>query len=185
MPSDRPATRTIPEVLQDAARRDPDGIWVRTDDGELSFSGALARVAAAAQDLRAAGVNHGDLVMVTARTTPQYLICWLALARQTQPRALITDQGLAALVSQAEIGGLPPLGTLDSGELAGDWTGSTAPPEPLPASGVSPDDLAVLIPTSGTTGRSKLVMQTHRAYVMAGEGFPYWMELTAQDRLMT
>ena len=50
---------------------------------------------------------------------------------------------------------------------------------------MSPDDLAVLIPTSGTTGRSKLVMQTHRAYVLAGEGFPYWMELTAQDRLMT
>ena len=43
----------------------------------------------------------------------------------------------------------------------------------------------MLIPTSGTTGRSKLVMQTHRAYAMAGEGFPYWMELTAADRLMT
>ena len=28
-------------------------------------------------------------------------------------------------------------------------------------------------------------MQTHRAYAMAGEGFPYWMELTAADRLMT
>ncbi len=28
-------------------------------------------------------------------------------------------------------------------------------------------------------------MQTHRAYAMAGEGFPYWMELTARDRLMT
>ncbi len=43
----------------------------------------------------------------------------------------------------------------------------------------------MLIPTSGTTGRSKLVMQTHRAYVLAGEGFPYWMGLTARDRLMT
>ena len=42
-----------------------------------------------------------------------------------------------------------------------------------------------MIPTSGTTGRSKLVMQTHLAYVMAGEGFPYWMQLTADDRLMT
>ncbi len=42
-----------------------------------------------------------------------------------------------------------------------------------------------MIPTSGTTGRSKLVMQTHRAYVMAGEGFPYWMQLTSDDRLMT
>ena len=45
--------------------------------------------------------------------------------------------------------------------------------------------MAVMIPTSGTTGRSKLVMQTHRAYVMAGEGFPWWLELTADDRLMT
>ena len=42
-----------------------------------------------------------------------------------------------------------------------------------------------MIPTSGTTGRSKLVMQTHLAYVMAGEGFPFWMGLTADDRLMT
>src|SRR5438270_541076 len=42
-----------------------------------------------------------------------------------------------------------------------------------------------MIPTSGTTGRSKLVMQTHLAYVMAGEGFPYWMQLTSDDRLMT
>ena len=50
---------------------------------------------------------------------------------------------------------------------------------------VDPDDVAVMIPTSGTTGRSKLVMQTHRAYVMAGEGFPHWMRLTADDRLLT
>ena len=49
----------------------------------------------------------------------------------------------------------------------------------------APDDPAVLIPTSGTTGRSKLVTQTHRAYVMAGEGFPWWLGSTADDRLMT
>jgi crotonobetaine/carnitine-CoA ligase len=212
-------SRTIPQVLADAAARDPDGVWVRSDEGTLSFAGALGQVAAAAQRLRDAGIGHGDLVMVTARTTPEYLICWLALtslgavvvsvnprsapaelaglARQTRPRALITDTGLAALVSQAGVAGLLPLGVLDTGELAGDWaqassqrlvTGRrTSDPlgsDPL-GSAVSPGDLAVLIPTSGTTGRSKLVMQTHRAYVLAGEGFPYWMELTAQDRLMT
>ena len=55
----------------------------------------------------------------------------------------------------------------------------------MPDTRVGPDDLAVLIPTSGTTGRSKLVMQTHRAYAMAGEGFPFWMELTAADRMLT
>jgi crotonobetaine/carnitine-CoA ligase len=90
-----------------------------------------------------------------------------------------------------------------TGHGAGDWLGEGAererpvidvndlaagpdrPLSALPGRQAKPGDLAVLIPTSGTTGRSKLVMQTHRAYTMAAEGFPYWMELTAADRLMT
>jgi crotonobetaine/carnitine-CoA ligase len=200
-------SRTIPEMLLTAASRDPDGVWVRADEGSLTFSAAAERVARAARALRQAGVSHGDLVMVTARTTPPYLICWLAVAalgavtvsvnprsapaelagliRQTRPRAIITDQDLAPLVAEAEAGGTPPLGRLDVAELTADWAGPGTGPWPLPDAEVKPDDLAVLIPTSGTTGRSKLVMQTHRAYVMAGAGFPYWMELTAADRLMT
>jgi crotonobetaine/carnitine-CoA ligase len=217
--ADAAAGRTIPQVLADAAARDPDGVWVRSDEGTLSFAGALSQVTAAARGLREAGAGPGDLVMMTARTTPEYLICWLALtalgavvvsanprsapaelaglARQPRPRALITDAGLTALVARAGLAGGLPLGVLDAGELAGDWArarpggpggagpGSAGPARDLLEAAVSPGDLAVLIPTSGTTGRSKLVMQTHRAYVLAGEGFPYWMGLTARDRLMT
>jgi carnitine-CoA ligase len=194
---------TITGLLSEAADRDAGGIWLRTDDGRLTFGGAAARVATVAQKLRDAGVRHGDLVVVTTRTTPPYLICWLGLAvlggvavatnprssaaelaglvKQTQPRALITDAELLPLAG--EVADVPALGVLDVGTLAGDWTGP-APAASLPAA-ASPDDLAALIPTSGTTGRSKLVMQTHRAYAMAGEGFPFWMELTASDRLMT
>ncbi len=194
---------TITGLLSAAADRDPEGIWLRTDDGHLTFGAAAARVAAVAQRLQAAGVRHGDLVVVTARTTPPYLICWLSLAvlgavtaatnprstapelaglvKQTQPRALITDADLLPLA--AEVADVPTLGVLDVDTLAGDWA-APAPHASLPGD-ARPDDLAVLIPTSGTTGRSKLVMQTHRAYAMAGEGFPFWMELTASDRLMT
>ncbi len=202
--------RTIPEVLADAARRDPDGTWLRTDEGSLTFGGAAAQVAITALALREAGVNRGDLVLVTARTTGAYLLCWLALAalgavtvsanprstpaelaglaRQTSPRAIITDPGLASLVSEADVAGRAAVGVLDAGELTVGWPGRAPAPagarSPLPGP-VTPGDLAVLIPTSGTTGRSKLVMQTHRAYAMAGEGFPFWMELTPADRLMT
>ncbi len=200
--------RTIPQVLTDAARRDPDGIWIRTDEGTMTFGAAAAQVAATAAALHDAGVRHGDHVLVTARTTAPYLLCWLALAwsgavtvsanprsapaelaglaHQTAPRAIITDAGLMPLAADAGITGLPPLGVLDAEELTKGWDSLTAPaagPPPVPP--VSHADVAVLIPTSGTTGRSKLVMQTHRAYAMAGEGFPYWMELTAADRLMT
>src|SRR6266700_3336505 len=200
--------RTIPEVLTGAARRDPDGVWIRTDEGTMTFGAATAQVAAMASALHEAGVGHGDHVLVTARTTAPYLLCWLALAwsgavsvsanprsapaelaglaRQTAPRAIITDAGLMPLIHEAGLTGLPPRGVLDAAELTKGWDTMAAPaagPPPLPA--VSHADIAVLIPTSGTTGRSKLVMQTHRAYAMAGEGFPYWMELSARDRLMT
>ncbi len=229
VPADGSTTyRTIPQVLSDAASRDPDGTWLRTDDGSLTFGGAAAQVAATAQALRDAGIGHGDLVLVTARTTGPYLLCWLALAsigavtvsanprsapaelaglaHQTGPRAIITDSGLAALVGEADIAGVAPLGILDADELTAGWAGrrgqgqqragrrgqgqqspgrSAGPAAPELSSGVTPGDLAVLIPTSGTTGRSKLVMQTHRAYAMAGEGFPFWMELTPADRMMT
>ena len=195
---------TIPRLLADAAARDPDGAWLRTDETTLTFAEAAARVAGVARALRDSGIRYGDLVMVTARSTPGYLLCWLALptlgavtvavnprsapaeiaglARQVSPRALISDTGLAPRVDAAA-GELPGLTVLDCDELVGGaGAGSAAE---LAGAGVGPDDLAVLIPTSGTTGRSKLVMQTHRAYAMAGEGFGFWMELTAADRLMT
>ena len=116
-----------------------------------------------------------------AATNPRSAPAELAgLVRQVAPRALITDAGLAGLVAEADIADLPELGVLDVDAL-----GAGPDAAELPDAGVGPDDLATAIPTSGTTGRSKLVMQTHRAYAMAGEGFPFWMELSAADRLMT
>jgi crotonobetaine/carnitine-CoA ligase len=208
---------TIPGLLDTAADRDPDGVWLRSDAGSLTFSGAVAAVGLTAGAMHEAGIGRGDLVMVTAASTPPYLLCWLALARlgavtvavnprgtsaelegligQVQPSALITDAGQAPLVRAAaeaavaagaaaprllEADDLVPAYWADPGRLAA-ADGRAAWSQPA----VSPDDLAVLIPTSGTTGRSKLVMQTHQAYAMAGEGFPHWMQLTAGDRLMT
>jgi crotonobetaine/carnitine-CoA ligase len=62
---------------------------------------------------------------------------------------------------------------------------ASSPGSAPPPIEVAPRDPAVLIPTSGTTGRSKLVTQTHQGYVLAAEGFPSWLGLTAADRLLT
>jgi crotonobetaine/carnitine-CoA ligase len=195
-------TGTIPRLLERAAERDPDTTWLRTDDLTLTFAQAAGQVAAIALDMAERGIGHGDLVMLTARTTPPYLLSWLAvtalgsisvpvnpastpaelagLVGQVQPKAILTDAEMAPPIGEGEAGARLVIDVSDLG---------AGPPDlPLTALGgqpVSPDDLAVLIPTSGTTGRSKLVIQTHRAYTLAAEGFPYWMELTAADRLMT
>jgi crotonobetaine/carnitine-CoA ligase len=200
------ATETIPALLVAAAERDPEGTWLRTDEGTLTFVAATGHVARLADRLRASGVRHGDLVVVTTRTSPPYLLCWLALTAigavavttdpsatvdeltgllsQVRPRLVVSDAGLASLVEGAGAPRSAELGTVDVESAVGDWAHDPTPRDELRTE-VGPDDLTVLIPTSGTTGRSKLVMQTHRSYAMAGEGFPYWMELTREDRLMT
>lgn len=188
---------TIPGLLLRAADRDPDGVWLRTDEGSLTFAAAVSAVARTADRLRDAGVRRGDLVVVTARNTPPYLLSWLGLAAlgavtvatnpqstpaelaglvgQVRPRLLLTDRDLAP-------GG--GVAAVDVDEVADSWAEEQPYAGTLPTR-AGPDDVAVLIPTSGTTGRSKLVTQTHRAYAWAGEGFPWWLELTRDDRLMT
>jgi crotonobetaine/carnitine-CoA ligase len=198
---------TIPGLLAAAAERDPAGVWLRTDDGTLTFAGAAGQVALLAERLTEEGVRRGDLVVVTTRTTPPYLLCWLALASlgavsvptdpsatpeelaglvgQVRPRHLVTDRSLQPLVQDAAAAGAAAQQVLNIDSLLGSWQNADAADGRTVPVDVGPDDLAVLIPTSGTTGRSKLVMQTHRAYAMAGEGFPYWLELDRSDRLMT
>jgi crotonobetaine/carnitine-CoA ligase len=176
---------TIPALLLRAAEREGDRVWLRTDDGELSFAAAAAHVALTVERLRDAGLEPADRAVLVARNAAPDLLCWLAI---TSIGAIAVPINPAS--TEAERDGLlgqvrPTLVIDDAAVFAGDWQGPTDAATDRLGSGVSPDDIAVFIPTSGTTGASKLVMQTHRAYAYAGEGFPWWMELGSHDRLMT
>jgi crotonobetaine/carnitine-CoA ligase len=172
---------TIPELFEAAVADVPDKTWLLHEDSAFTYAEAHARIGRAAAALGERGIGAGDLVLATASNRPEYVFLWLAVVYLgaiyvgVDPRS--TEAELAGLVAQVE-----PKMVVDDAAL-GDLFAADAPtPPPCPA---GPDDPAVLIPTSGTTGRSKLVTQTHRAYAMAGEGFPWWLELTADDRLMT
>jgi carnitine-CoA ligase len=186
---------TIPELFDEAVAAAPSKVWLHTDGRTFTFAEAHALVERAASALAERGVQPGELVLATARNTPEYLFAWLGttyagaiivavnplaggnelagLIRQVRPRLVVTDAEAPGAVREADCA------TVDVAELFGEPAGSKGRHRP------APDDPAVLIPTSGTTGRSKLVTQTHRAYAMAGEGFPWWMELGPDDRLMT
>jgi crotonobetaine/carnitine-CoA ligase len=190
-----PVPSTIPELLDEAVAAVPSKVWLHTDDRTFTFSEAATLAERAAAAMAELGVRPGDLVLATARNTPGYLFAWLGatsfgaiivavnpqsgddelvgLIHQVRPRLVVTDADAPAAVRET---GVP---TVDVAALSAEPSGAPALHRPRP------DDPAALIPTSGTTGRSKLVTQTHRAYAMAGEGFPWWMELGPDDRLMT
>ena len=82
----------------------------------------------------------------------------------------------------------PPLRRGDHRGVAG-WTDFTEsldrsnPLETRPQ--VSPEDVSLLVYTSGTTGNPKGVMVTHQMYVAAGQGFAHWTQATPEDRFFT
>ncbi len=194
--------QTIPALFRSAVDDAAGATWLLAGDESYTYGDALGHVERVAAWCRAAGIGPGDRVLVTARCTPEFLLAWLGLmeagavqvpidprasgaevaglVRQVAPCAIVTDAALAPSIVAAA-GDTPVVDTpvVDVVELL------AAQPDGRGPAAIDGDDVAVMIPTSGTTGRSKLVMQTHRAYVMAGEGFPWWLGLGADDRLMT
>lgn len=192
--------RTISAVFEDAVERGSSKDWLTYEDETYTFAEAYRAIRQVAGALAELGVERGSMVLATPRNTPAYVFTWFAatylgavlttvnpkstkeeltgLVGQVDPRVVVSDSALRD-TAEAAVSSAAPEATL---VMVEELMQSRLDPPPAAA---RPDDVAVMIPTSGTTGRSKLVMQTQRAYVMAGEGFPYWLELTESDRLMT
>jgi crotonobetaine/carnitine-CoA ligase len=194
--------RTIPQLVDDAAREHGARPWLLSDDSSYSFAEARDAADVVAEGLAGRGVTKGDVVLLVAHNTPKHVLAWLGILRtgaialpvnprstvaelvgfldQVAPAVVVCDPGIDGVLDEAlgRAQAAPMLAPLDA--LLDAVSGRTYEPPAL-----DPYDPAVLIPTSGTTGRSKLVTQTHQGYVLAAEGFPFWLGLTADDRLLT
>lgn len=193
--------RTIPQLLADAADAGPDRPWLISGDMTFTYEQTAQYAGAAAAGLADAGVGRGDIVLVVGRNFPAQVFTWLGLAQlgavmlpvnpastvgeltgfldQAEPVLVACDRALDPSIDDAVARAARAVPVAD----VHDFLDSS--PDAAPRPNVDPRDPVVLIPTSGTTGRSKLVTQTHQGYTLAGEGFPSWVGLEPDDRLMT
>ena len=140
----------------------------------LTFGQLADGIRRLAAGLAEQGVGRGDVVAIAAANGPDYAVAlYGALAAGAtvasanpllkapelahllgiaKPRLVYTDFHSQAAVSEAGAFAVRSLDSLD--ELL------AAPPAHVP-SGRDPDDVALLFPSSGTTGLPKLAMHTH------------------------
>jgi len=163
---------TLPAMIHAQASRTPHAPALLCGDQSLTYAELMARAAALAQRLRAAGARPGTRVAVCLPRRAELVVALLAVldsgaayvpldpAYPAERLALIAaDAQAVALVALPGrgIAGLEGLTLLDP----------LAPAEPadVPACAAQAADLAYLIYTSGSTGRPKGVAIEHRQAV--------------------
>jgi acyl-CoA synthetase (AMP-forming)/AMP-acid ligase II len=163
----------------EVARRLPDHPAVTSDAGTISYSGLMGRVARLAGSLRdMVGCAPGDRVVLCMENCPEFfdvlLACWTAglcvapinsklhpkeiayIVEKTNAKALFAGEAQADALGSFAKGGseVVPIGSDRYAQLLNG--------EPMRPLAVSPADPAWLFFTSGTTGRPKGAVLTHR-----------------------
>jgi malonyl-CoA/methylmalonyl-CoA synthetase len=186
--------------------RTPDKVALHfsSDDGECSYTyrELYAAVDALASGLQAWGLCKGDRVAFFAGNSPEFVITYLAVIRlgaimvpinlryrrielahilaDSTPRLLLTERSMLPLLEEigAEKASVEALLLVDECEQ---WMGS---PGDLRPPLVESDDLALIMYTSGTTGRSKGAMISHNNVLATISGLLAAWAWQKEDRLL-
>jgi acyl-CoA synthetase (AMP-forming)/AMP-acid ligase II len=177
--------RSLRDLLMGAAQKGDEEYAVFDDAGErrvLTFGGLQQQVASVAAALADRGIGHGDRVAILAANCPEYIVTFWACASMgavavcfngwwtrseieygleaTRPALLVADRRRLARLEGADTGVPTIVVEDDFADLLG-----FAPDADLPETPIAEDDPIVLQFTSGTTGRPKAAMVSHRSFI--------------------
>jgi acyl-CoA synthetase (AMP-forming)/AMP-acid ligase II/acyl carrier protein len=171
--------------LNDIERRNPEGLALLAPDrGPITFSELLSSIEHIGRRLTAHGINNNDRVAVVLRNGPEMAAALLGVAsvatcaplnhaygssefefylRDLRARALLVRPDLdSPAVEVARTMGIEVLMLPDDGELSGTPTLESAQRSSSSGSRTAlSEDVALVLHTSGTTSRPKIVPLTH------------------------
>jgi malonyl-CoA/methylmalonyl-CoA synthetase len=148
-------------IQRAAARAGATPVFVENGETRLTYDRLDAAVGGWARALAARGARPGDRIVVQVEKSVKNALLYLASLRAglvyVPLNTAYTAAELAYFIEDAEPALVIAPGHLDLAELAGEAT-----PGEFETVARAADDLAAILYTSGTTGRSKGAMLTHR-----------------------
>ncbi len=200
---------TLPGALGSRASRDPDAIAVLAPGRTpLTHRGLSQQIAALGETLGAVGVGRRDRIALALPPGPEAAVALIAVAsvttcapldpgrRAAEYERLLSDMRATALMVQADADGparavaqargLPVIELSLIPEAPAGLVRLTAAEigRPVRPASAGPGDVALLLPTSGTTGRPKLVSLTHANLCASAANIGAALDLSARDRCL-
>ena len=206
-----PAYQTIRELLSDQVEGRPDAPCLLHGDRCWSYAEFAAEVETVAHAFAALPLRPGQKVAILLPNCPEFLWTVFAMARtggvfvplntaqtagelqyllaHSEARCLLTTDAFLPVIEgiRGDCPELEHVVTLDSGNGSDvmrwdEFIGATGGgPEPA---NVSPEDMASIIYTSGTTDRPKGVMLKHYAFAFAPSHRAWALGWTQDDRVL-
>lgn len=201
--ADRP--HSIWQMVTDAAARRPDGEALVCGDERLTWRQTMQRSSAIAAGLQALGLRSGDRLALLLDNRIEFVLALFGAAqlglvtvllstRQQKPEIayVLTNCGARAILHEATLSERLPdpadvpelVHRVSTGASAGSlpFTQLTAHAPLQDAADVGEQDTALIMYTSGTTGRPKGAMLSHCNIVHSAMIYEACMELTPADR---
>ncbi len=203
--------RTLNELLDHSAQNSRPGIGLLTETENLPYAELKNRVLTIASNFKRNGIKKGDRVAIIHRNSPVFIETYFALSRlgaiavpinymihhPEELAYMLNDCGAVGIVTQKEfIKGLREAAKL-TGQIKFIWMSdedkSAGLEKEYPFSDLLKDsaletfdpvleeDVAVILYTSGTTGKPKGVMLTHRNLITNTEGGIARLNLFSHD----
>ncbi|HKC26160.1 MAG TPA: AMP-binding protein, partial [Thermoanaerobaculia bacterium] len=192
---------TLVDAFLENVERRGDRVLCRFGGRETTWRRARANVDRLAAEVRARGLGRGDRVALAMGSRPEFLESYLAVLRAgaaavpVNPRAapaemehVLADSGAKLVLADVEraeaIGALASYRRILTIEDDPDREPPPADAAALPEGRPRPEDLALVLYTSGTTGKSKGAMLTHANLVANIEAIAEAWAWTEADELL-
>jgi O-succinylbenzoic acid--CoA ligase len=196
--------RSLHALLENALARNPQGTALVCDDTRLSYAALDTQVGRLAAGWQGLGLQAGDRIALLLSNRIEFVLCLLAATRlgaitvplsireQTPGLHYMLDHcGAVILVHDADLHGVLPAAdslpalrwrvSFDGCADALDFHSLLAAQPLQQAAPVQEEDTAVILYTSGTTGRPKGAMLSHLGIVHSCMHFQHGMGLGPKD----
>ena len=201
----------VREFLETRALEHPKKNYLIFGEEKISYQFLYEVVDRAANGLKEMGVKKGDFVTLLVKNSPSFLFIWFAILKlgaimvpinlrltlreisyilnHSQPKVIFVGDQSSGLISELKneynqnstfvfVGEEKVKGTIPFSELCQMSTKL----EPV---NILPDDEAVCLYTSGTTGPPKGVLLSHKNYLLTATPFARTVNIKPEDRVLT